>query len=122
MYEVRIISEFSSAHRLRGYKGKCEELHGHNWTVEALISSEKLDKVSMVIDFKELKSKLNSILAELDHRYLNDLTYFKKTNPTSENIARYIFDRLNRKLRPNKLKASKVTVWESDTSCASYFE
>jgi len=120
MYEVSIKSEFSSAHRLRGYKGRCEELHGHNWKVEVNIRKEKLDKVGMIFDFKELKLKLNEILTPLDHHYLNDLAYFKKINPTSENIAKYVFDKLNRKLKSRKLKVSKVTVWESDV-CATCF-
>ena len=140
MYEIKIRSEFSSAHRLRGYKGRCEELHGHNWKIEAAIEEDKLDKVGMVFDFKELKLKLNGILTQLDHKYLNDLSYFKKVNlvrkkntknmskfsngvnHTSENIAKYIYDRLNRKLKNSKLKASKVTVWESDASAVSFYE
>ncbi|MBL7197906.1 MAG: 6-carboxytetrahydropterin synthase QueD [Candidatus Omnitrophica bacterium] len=122
MYEVSIKSEFSSAHRLRGYKGKCEELHGHNWKVETIIRKEKLDKIGMAIDFRELKLKLNEILTQLDHRYLNNLSYFKKINPTSENIAKYIFDRFNRKFKDNKLKVFKVTVWESDACAASFFK
>ncbi|HOX54017.1 MAG: 6-carboxytetrahydropterin synthase QueD [Candidatus Omnitrophica bacterium] len=120
MFEVRVESNFSSAHRLRGYKGKCEELHGHNWKVEAFIQSENLDKIGMVVDFHHLKNLLKSVLNKLDHKFLNDVDYFKKVNPTSENIAKYIYDQLRSK--DKKLGLTKVTVWESDTSYASYIE
>lgn len=118
MFEIRVISVFSSAHKLRGYKGKCEELHGHNWKVEVFVSSDDLDKIGMVIDFKRLKMALGQILKKLDHSYINDLAYFKKINPTSENIAKYIYQKLAAKTKSIKVK--KVTVWESDTSAASY--
>ncbi|MFC1709337.1 6-carboxytetrahydropterin synthase QueD [Candidatus Omnitrophota bacterium] len=118
MYEIRVRTEFSSAHRLRGYKGKCEELHGHNWKVEVFVSSGNLDKIGMLVDFKELKAALNQVLKRLDHSYINNLPYFRKINPTSENLAKYIFEKLQSKIRSVKL--SKVTVWESDTSAASY--
>ena len=120
MFEIRVESSFSSAHRLRGYKGKCEDLHGHNWKIEVFIQTEKLDKIGMVDDFKRMRTLLNQILKKLDHAFLNDLPYFKKINPTSENIAKYIFDKLQEK--DKKLKLKKVTVWESDTSAASFFK
>lgn len=120
MFEIRIESSFSSAHRLRGYKGKCEALHGHNWKVEVFVQSQTLDKIGMVVDFHKLKALLKSILSKLDHKFLNDITYFKKINPTSENIAKYIYDELCSK--DKKLGLAKVTVWESDTSYASYIE
>lgn len=118
MYEIKVILEFSAAHKLRGYKGKCENLHGHNWKVEISVSSEKLDKLGMIIDFKELRRKLNTVLEKLDHKNLNDLAYFKKVNPTSENIAKFIYDRIKDK----GLRIKAVVVWESDTACATYEE
>ena len=118
MFEVYIKSDFSAAHKLRGYKGKCEELHGHNWKVEVFVSSENLDKIGMVVDFKKLKAALDQILKKLDHSYINNLAYFKKVNPTSENMARYIFEKLESKIK--NIKVNKVTVWESDTSAASF--
>lgn len=118
MFTVKVTSNFSSAHNLRGYKGKCEDLHGHNWRVEASVSSEKLDDIGMVVDFKLLKEELKGIMSELDHKYLNDLDSFKEFNPTSENIARYIHEKLSAK-RPD-LKVREVTVWETETSSATY--
>lgn len=118
MYNIKVQLSFSSAHRLRGYKGKCEELHGHNWLVEAVVSSEELDKIGMVLDFKFLKNQLNKVLEKLDHKYLNNLVYFRKINPTSENIARFIYD----SLKPKVKNLKSVTVWENSSSCATYEE
>lgn len=113
MYEVTVQAEFSAAHRLRNYH---EDLHGHNWKVSVTVGSERLDDVGMVIDFRKLKERLSEVLGGLDHKYLNDLPYFKKLNPTSENIARYVYE----KLRSDQIK--EVTVWETDTAWASYKE
>ena len=117
MFSIKIESHFSAAHNLRGYRGKCEELHGHNWKIEVELAKDKLDKSGMVLDFRYLKQKLNQVLEKLDHKYLNNLAYFKKSNPTSENIARYIYDSL--KAQAPSLKS--VTVWESDNCSASYY-
>jgi len=117
MYEVAVNANFSSAHRLREYKGKCENLHGHNWRVEAAVSSKTLNKNGLLVDFRILKDHLKAIMEDLDHKNLNDLSYFKKANPTSENIAKYIFDRL----KADGIKPGRVSVWESESSCATYF-
>ena len=118
MYSLKVESSFSSAHNLRAYKGKCEELHGHNWKVEAAAESRDLDKIGMVMDFKLIKDELNRILDRFDHKYLNKLKPFDKINPTSENIARFIFEAL--KSRVAGLKS--ITVWENSTSSATYYE
>ncbi len=118
MYEVKVEKHFSSAHKLREYKGRCENLHGHNWKVEVSVKSKSLDKIGLVVDFRELKEKLTKVLKALDHTYLNELDYFKKINPTSENIAKYVFD----SLKSQNLTPSKVIVWESEGSSASYSE
>jgi len=121
MFEISVEAQFSAAHKLRNYKGKCENMHGHNWRVKAIIAGGKLNNQGMVIDFSELKNKLNEVIMRLDHKYLNDIDYFKKVNPTSENIAKYIFDKLCRGqacLAP----ALRISVWETDTSCATYYE
>lgn len=118
MYSLKVEGSFSSAHNLRGYKGKCEDLHGHNWRVEIIVKSAQLDNIGMVLDFKLLKQKLGLVLEEMDHKYLNKLVYFKRTNPTSENIAKYIY----RKLIKQIPLLSSVTVWENSTSAAVYEE
>jgi len=118
MYSIKIEAYFSAAHFLRGYRGKCEELHGHNWKVEIIVEAKKVDKTGMVLDFKDLKMELNKPLEKLDHKCLNKIAYFKKVNPTSENIAQYIYKNL--KFAIKNLKS--VTVWESHNSCASYYE
>ncbi len=126
MYRIAVKSHFSAAHRLRGYQGECEDLHGHNWKIEAVVAAVDLNRIGVVIDFKELKGKLSEVLGLLDHKYLNELNHFKKVNPTSENIARFIYDKLNLNPAPEKswcgVKLISVTVWETDTSCATYQE
>ncbi|MFA4984423.1 MAG: 6-carboxytetrahydropterin synthase QueD [Candidatus Omnitrophota bacterium] len=117
MYSVKVEANFSAAHNLRNYKGKCEALHGHNWKVEVALTGDKLDKAGMVMDFKKLKAELKAVLDKLDHGYLNNGAYFRKVNPTSENIARYIYERLKARLK----KLASVTVWESDNCAASYY-
>ncbi|MCX5710093.1 MAG: 6-carboxytetrahydropterin synthase QueD [Candidatus Omnitrophica bacterium] len=118
MYSVRVEAGFSSAHNLREYKGKCEDLHGHNWRVELVAQGKTLDKAGMLIDFKYMKAELSRLLETLDHKYLNKLAYFKKVNPTSENIAAFVYRRLKSKIRGLK----SVTVWENNTSAATYEE
>ncbi|MBU1127831.1 MAG: 6-carboxytetrahydropterin synthase QueD [Candidatus Omnitrophica bacterium] len=118
MYVVEVSAEFNSAHNLIGYKGKCEALHGHNWKVKVSVRSDDLDEVGMVVDFKILKQRLNNVIDKLDHKYLNDLGYFNKTNPTSENIARYIYESMSEDAAsPN---VASVTVWETDSASATY--
>ncbi|MDD5409090.1 MAG: 6-carboxytetrahydropterin synthase QueD [Candidatus Omnitrophica bacterium] len=118
MYSLKVEGVFSSAHNLRGYKGKCEDLHGHNWRVEICVQSKTLDNIGMVLDFKYLKKKLNTVLEKMDHKYLNKLIPFKKLNPTSENIAKHIYNEL--KVHIPLLK--NVTVWENSSSSATYEE
>lgn len=116
MYSIKVEASFSSAHNLRGYRGKCEELHGHNWRVEVVLAANRLDKTGMLVDFTIVKKHLSAVLEELDHKYLNNVPYFKKVNPTSENIAFYVY----KKLRSRRVKVSAVTVWENATSAATY--
>lgn len=122
MYEIKVPGGFSGAHRLRGYEGKCERLHGHNWKVEAVVESPSLNKIGMVIDFKILKKKLKDVLKSMDHAYLNEASFFKKNNPSAENIARHIYDSLKKSLKAQKVNLKNVSVWETDTSCATYHE
>lgn len=120
MYRVKVTATFSGAHFLRNYKGKCESLHGHNWRIEVTAASNILDTAGMVVDFGRLKKEVGMIIDDLDHKHLNDLDYFKEHNPSSEEIARYIYMRLVRRPRPQGVSIAEVTVYETDTSCASY--
>lgn len=120
MYELKIITEFSAAHNLRNFRGKCEALHGHNWKVEVVLSGKNLDDSGVVLDFAEVKAATSEIMSEIDHRYLNDLPFFMENNPSSENIARYIFHRLQEKIDKDRVRIRRVTAWESQDACASY--
>jgi len=121
MYEITVISHFSGAHRLRYLHGKCEELHGHNWKVEVSVVSNRLGKEGVAIDFGILKQKVEKVLKSLDHTYLNDLPYFSGIEPSSENISKYIFDKVKSELKGRSVTLKKVTAWESETACATYF-
>jgi 6-pyruvoyltetrahydropterin/6-carboxytetrahydropterin synthase len=122
MYELTVKSGFSGAHNLRGYKGRCEELHGHNWRVEARFAKERLDDIGLSVDFKVLKRMLNNIIRKLDHSYLNKVGFFRKRNPSAENIARFIFDGLKGNCRKKGITVVSVSVWESEGCCATYRE
>ena len=122
MFELDVIREFSSAHCLKGYCGNCSEKHGHNWSVQVFIRSEKLDEIGIAVDFKALKRELDALLGELDHKDLNTIPPFDKLNPTSENIAMYIYKRLSEKLNGNGVKVYRVRVGENASSGDSYFE
>jgi 6-pyruvoyltetrahydropterin/6-carboxytetrahydropterin synthase len=122
MYELKVITDFAAAHQLRNFRGECEKLHGHNWRIEVVLSGDRLNEAGLLIDFKDVKTAANNILEDLDHSYLNDLPQFKNENPSSENIAAYLFQRLSSELNNSHLKVTKVTAWESDSACASYGE
>ncbi len=120
MYEVTIETSFSAAHRLRHYRGKCENLHGHNWKVAVSVVSDKLNKSGMVIDFQELKELTWKVLKKLDHQYLNDLPDFKELNPTSENIAKFLYAKLKGPVEKRGARLHRIKVWESEGSSVGY--
>ncbi|MBI5893939.1 MAG: 6-carboxytetrahydropterin synthase QueD [Deltaproteobacteria bacterium] len=122
MYELKIQSEFSAAHNLRGYEGECEKLHGHNWKVEASLLAKDLDNIGIALDFKILKKETEKLIKNFDHKYLNEIPPFDKENPSSENIARIIFKKLSDVLNNENIKISKITVWESEKAAATYYE
>jgi len=122
MFELSIEQQFSAAHQLRGYKGKCEAIHGHNWRVQVTVSSNKLNDIGIVIDFKELKEIVSEVISPLDHALLNDVFPFTEINPSSENIAKWIFESMKKKLRKKGCSITSVTVWENETSSATYYE
>jgi len=122
MYELKIISHFAAAHQLRDFGGKCENLHGHNWKIEVYVTGKKLGNDGLLIDFHLVKRVTENVLGELDHKFLNEMEYFKATNPSSENIAHYIYDFLGQELNNGDITVSKVSAWESDSACATYME
>ncbi len=118
-FQICIYETFSGAHNLREYQGKCEKLHGHNWKVEVSVTGS-LNRLGMVIDFTVLRDSLKSILSKIDHTYLNEIPYFKKNNPTSENITKYIAQELKKDKDLKKIKIISIKVWEKDTAAATY--
>ena len=121
MYELKVISNFAAAHKLKMVNEKCENLHGHNWKVEVCIKGESLDKTGILIDFGELKTHVAQIMDQLDHKYLNELEIFQTMNPSSENIAFFISKTLQKIIQNKNIQVSSVTVWESENACATYF-
>lgn len=121
MYELKIITQFAAAHRLENFNGKCEALHGHNWKVEVFIRGDRLDEAGLLMDFGQVKARAHQLLEEIDHKYLNELPAFRDQNPSSENLARYLFERLGATLNRDGIEVCRVSVWESDTSCATYY-
>lgn len=122
MYKLKIVTSFAAAHCLTHYQGDCENLHGHNWKVEVTVKALELDKAGLGIDFKVLKAETNALLKTLDHKYLNELAPFLELSPSSENISRYLYHELSRKLNNDNIKVDMITVWESDFASASYYE
>ncbi|MBW2609705.1 MAG: 6-carboxytetrahydropterin synthase QueD [Deltaproteobacteria bacterium] len=120
MYELKTVSWFGAAHQLRDFGGKCEDLHGHNWKIEVYIKGEKLGKDGLLIDFGMMKEATDKVLESLDHKFLNDLEYFKEINPSSENISRYIYEALGKEMNNEDVTISRVTAWESESACATY--
>lgn len=122
MFELMIETHFSAAHQLRGYRGECEKLHGHNWKVQVHVIASGLNELDMAIDFHELKEITEEVISPLDHGYLNDIFPFTEKNPSSENIAKWIYDSLKKRLNDGNINLSAVTIWESETASATYFE
>jgi 6-pyruvoyltetrahydropterin/6-carboxytetrahydropterin synthase len=122
MYEVSVDAAFAAAHRLRGYQGKCEELHGHNYRVRLAVAGEHLDQIGLLQDFTVLKRVLRGIVDKLDHKYLNELAPFDKMNPSAENLARFIHDEAAKQLAGQLGTAAlaSITVWETETASATY--
>lgn len=116
-YKLSVTDWFSSAHFLRQYKGKCENLHGHNWKVRVCVSGNKLDKTGMLLDFTDMKKYLKQVISYLDHKLLNEIEPFDKINPTAENIASFIFEKM-KVAETENAKIHEVEVWESRTSSA----
>ena len=120
MYTLCVKDSFAAAHRLVGYEGKCEALHGHNFVVEAFFVGSHLDKEGLLIDFKLLKLLLKNVLEYLDHKYLNNIPFFNENSSSAEYIATFIYQQLEKQMEREKVSITKVRVWESDKAYAEY--
>ena len=125
MYEVTVEDSFAAGHYLRNYRGKCENPHGHNYKVRVTLRSSELDKAGLLLDFKDLKEVMKHVIDQLDHQMLNDIEPFKTLNPSAENIARYFYGEANARLKSltkGRVAVHDVTIWETDTTTARYWE
>lgn len=123
MFEIKVSAEFEAAHRVAGYPGKCDRLHGHSWVVEASVIGSKLDNLGMLVDFKLVKGRLRELLENLDHRMLNELPAFENINPTAENIAQYVYNEMKKaEFFNDNAKLKYIQVWESPKSSVIYTE
>ena len=122
MFEVSVRVDFSAAHHLEGYSGKCSEQHGHNWEVEVFVRGDKLNETGILVDFRYLKETVASVLDVVDHTDLNKLDMFTENNPTSENIARFLYRALSVKLNCAGYRIHRVSVRETPGTGASYWE
>jgi len=122
LFELKVIGSFAAAHNLRDFRGKCENLHGHNWKVEVVLRGRSLQANGILVDFGEIKAAIREALDEVDHKYLNELPFFSQNNPSSENIARFLFERLSAELNTDTARLHSVSAWESADACATYME
>ena len=122
MYTLKVEGAFEAAHRVAGYPGKCDRLHGHNWVVEAVVKGKELDELGMLVDFKVIKQALKNTLERFDHRFLNELEPFSEgLNPTAENLSRIIYEELEgNEVFQRDSHLSAVTVFESPKSSVTY--
>jgi len=120
MYELKVVTKFAAAHQLTMVGTKCENMHGHNWKIEVYVTGEKLDDGGVVMDFGVIKKHVRDIMSLLDHKYLNELEFFQQSQPSSENIAYLVADKLQQKIDNSSVKVSRVTAWESDDASATY--
>jgi len=125
MFEIDVEESFAAGHALRGYVGKCENLHGHNYRVRLTVAGDGLDQLGLLCDFKDVKNHLNEVIGRLDHQYLNDIEPFKELNPSAENIARYVFRETNSSVSTatqGRASVKRVKVWETDRNAVTYIE
>jgi 6-pyruvoyltetrahydropterin/6-carboxytetrahydropterin synthase len=125
MYEVTVEDSFAAGHYLRNYKGKCEKPHGHNYKVRVTLQGAELDPTGLLLDFKDVKEIMKQVIDPLDHEMLNEIQPFIQMNPSAENLAKYLFDQTNGRLRSlttGRVTVKDVTVWETDTTTARYSE
>ena len=122
MFEITVDETFAAGHALRGYKGKCENIHGHNYRVRVTLEGPELDSVGLLCDFGQLKQVIHGVIQALDHKFLNDFPPFDVINPSAENIAKYFYEQAATKMQqqPNGARIACITIWETDTTAATY--
>jgi len=122
MFQVSVEETFSAGHALRGYKGKCENTHGHNYRVRVHVAGEELDSIGLLIDFSHLKKILRELIGGVDHKFLNDQPPFDSINPSAENMAKFFYEETSKKMLqiPNAPRITSITVWETDETSATY--
>ncbi|PYU97539.1 MAG: 6-carboxytetrahydropterin synthase QueD [Acidobacteria bacterium] len=120
MYEVSVEYTFAAGHALRNYKGKCENVHGHNYKVRVTIEGKELNSTGLLVDFVDVRDTIKALVDRLDHRFLNDLPPFDQINPSAENIAKYFCENLEPQVHGQGLRVEAVTVWETDITSATY--
>lgn len=122
MYEIFVEETFAAGHALRGYHGKCENPHGHNYRLRITLQGPELDSTGLLYDFVQLKQVIHTVMEGVDHKFLNDQPPFDVVNPSAENIAKYFYEELSRQISrsPNGASITRVDIWETDTSRASY--
>jgi 6-pyruvoyltetrahydropterin/6-carboxytetrahydropterin synthase len=123
MFQVSVDETFSSGHALRGYRGKCENVHGHNYKARVVLEGPSLDSIGLLLDFTHLKRVIREIVAGVDHKFLNDQAPFDEINPSAENVAKYFYEEISRQLpaMPEGARLARVTIWETDTTSATYW-
>ena len=125
MFQITVEDTFAAGHYLRNYRGKCENPHGHNYKVRVTLCGEELDRAGLLLDFKDLKDVMRDTVERLDHKMINDLDPFTVLNPSAENLAKYFYDQTQAKLHTatnGRVRVKDVTVWETETTTATYFE
>jgi 7-carboxy-7-deazaguanine synthase len=122
VFEICVEAQFSAAHSLSGYKGNCSQLHGHNWIVEVFVKCSELNSIGIGVDFRDIRQAIKNIINDLDHSCLNEHPEFKDTNPSSENIARFLYRQLGEKINSVNVLVSKVKVSETRSAGAYYWE
>ena len=121
MFEVTIEETFAAGHALRNYRGKCENVHGHNYRCQVTLAGEQLDSIGLLVDFVELKKVVHAVLDRLDHQWLNEFPPFDVLNPSAENMAKYIFDEVSEGLKTRQgVRVGAIRLWETDTASATY--
>ena len=120
MFEVSVEQTFAAAHALRNYKGKCENVHGHNWKARVVIEGEKLDETGLLVDFIDVKNLMARVIERLDHQHLNEVPPFDVLNPSAENIAEYFYRKLTEGLANAPVRVQSVRIWETEIQSATF--